>query len=134
MRIVTALAVFALLIAGADRMDAQLFSKHRLKPELKTKNLAQLEESARTSQDWQTLAQLWESREAALLEKAKRHDELEQRYASAPKSLLAKRGHSWNTPRYQAELADKSRAEAKLAAERAAVYVARANAAAVNVD
>lgn len=134
MRFVTALAVFALLIAGADRMDAQLFSKYHLKPELKTKNLAQLEERARTAQDWRTLAQLWESREAALLKKAERHDQLEQRYASAPKSLIAKRGNGWNTPRRQAELADKARAEAELAAERAAVFVARVDAAAVNVD
>lgn len=130
MRIVTTLAVLALSIAGTNLIAAQPFSKG----ELKVENLAQLEERARTSQDWQTLAQMWESREAMLLEKAERHDRLEQRYASAPKSLIAKRGHSWNTPHRQAALADKARAEADVAGRRAAVFVARAGAAAVNVD
>jgi len=134
MRFVTVLAVFAFLIAGTDRIDAQLFSKYNLKAELKTKNLAELEERAQTAQDWQTLAQMWESRQEALLAKAARHDQLEQRYASAPKSLIAKRGNGWNTPRRQAELADKARADAAVAGERADVFVARADAAAVDVD
>jgi hypothetical protein len=134
MRFTTALALFTFLFAGTDQMSAQLFSKYNLKPELKTKSLAQLEERARTAQDWQTLAQLWESREAALLEKAANHDRLKQRYASGPKSLIAKRGNSWDTPRRQAELAAKARTEAALAGDRAAVLFARADAAAVNVD
>lgn len=134
MRIITALAVFTFLVAGTDQMSAQLFSKYNLKAELKTKNLAELEERASSAQDWQDLAQLWESREAALLKKAERHDQLEQRYASAPKSLIAKRGGGWNTPKRQAELAKKARAEAKLADERAAELLARAGAQAADVD
>ncbi len=130
MRIFATLAVLALSIAGSHLIAAQPFSKE----ELKVKNLAQLEENARTSQDWRTLAQMWESREAMLLEKAARHDRLEQRYASAPKSLIAKRGNSWNTPRRQAQLADKARTEAVAAGRTAAVFIARADAAAVNVD
>jgi hypothetical protein len=130
MRIITTLAVFALSIAGTDLIAAQPFSEE----DLKVKNLAQLEERARTPQDWQTLAQMWESREAMLLEKAERHDRLEQRYASAPKSLIAKRGHAWNTPKRQAQLAEKARAEAELASDRAAEFIARVGAAAVNVD
>lgn len=130
MRIITTLAVLALSIAGTDLIAAQPFSKDELKP----KNLAQLEERASTSQDWQTLAQMWQSREDMLLEKAERHDRLEQRYASAPKSLIAKRGHGWNTPHRQAKMADKARADAAAAGERASVLLARADAASVDVD
>jgi hypothetical protein len=126
----TTFVITALALVATPLIAAQPFSDD----ELKAKNLAQLEERAKSPEDWRTLAQMWESREAMLMEKAARHDRLEQRYASAPKSLIAKRGHAWNTPRRQAQLADKARAEAELAAERAAVFVARVDAAAVNVD
>lgn len=127
MRIITALTALAFLVAGTDQMSAQLFSKYNLQDELKPKNLAQLEESAQTPEDWKTLAQMWESREAALLRKAERHDQLKQRYASAPKSLIAKRGGGWNTPKRQAELAKNARADAEFAGERAAELLARAD-------
>lgn len=130
MRFMTTFVITALALAATPLVAAQPFSKN----ELKVENLAQLEERAQSPEDWRTLAQMWESREAMLKEKAARHDRLEQRYASAPKSLIAKRGHAWNTPRRQAQLADKARTEAALAAKRAAVFVARVDAAAVNVD
>jgi hypothetical protein len=130
MRFITTFVFAAFSLVATDLVAAQPFSND----ELKTKNLAQLEERARSVEDWRTLAQMWEARADMLETKAERHDRLEQRYASAPKSLIAKRGHAWNTPKRQAQLAEKARAEAELANDRAAVFIARADAAAVDVD
>lgn len=130
MRFAAALVTAALSLAATSLSAAHPFSKDQLN----TKNLAQLEERAQSAEDWRTLAQMWESRATMLQEKAERHDRLEQRYASAPKSLIAKRGHGWNTPGRQAELARKARAQAELASDRAVVFVARADAASTAVD
>lgn len=104
------------------------------KDELKAKNLAQLEETAKTPEDWRVLGQMYEARAEMLLEKAARHDRLEQRYASAPKSLIAKRGHGWNTPKRQARMADRAREEAAEARQEAAIYLARSDADTQSVD
>lgn len=104
------------------------------KDELKAKNLAQLEEKAKTPEDWRILGQMYEARAEMLAEKAARHDRLEQRYASAPKSLIAKRGHGWNTPKRQAQMAEKAREEAAEARQEAAIYLARADADTQSVD
>jgi hypothetical protein len=130
MRFATALITAALALATTNLFAAQPFSEAQLDP----KNLAQLEERAQTPEEWRTLAQMWEARAAMLQEKAERHDRLEQRYAAAPKSLIAKRGQSWNTPKRQAELAEKARTEAQLATERAGVFIARVDAASTAVD
>lgn len=104
------------------------------KDELKAKNLAQLEEKAKTPEDWRILGQMYEARAEMLTEKAARHDRLEQRYASAPKSLIAKRGHGWNTPKRQAQMADRAREEAVEARQEAAIYLARADSDTQSVD
>ncbi len=120
----------ALLALAAPLSAMQPFSKQ----DLKEKNLAQMEEQAKTPEDWRTLAQMYEARAEMLTEKAERHDRLEQRYASAPKSLIAKRGHGWNTPKRQAQMAEKAREEAAEAREAAAVHLARADAETHAVD
>ena len=102
--------------------------------DLKAKNLAQLEEQAKTADDWRELARMYEARAEMLTETAQNHDRLEQRYASAPKSLIAKRGHAWNTPKRQAQMAKQARQEAAEARESAAVFLAHADSDSVSVD
>lgn len=117
-------ALAGALLALATPLSAmEPFSKQELKP----KNLLQLEEQAKTAEDWRTIAQMYEARAEMLTEKAQRHDKLEKRYASAPKSLIAKRGHGWNTPKRQAQMAEKARQEAAEARAAAAVHLARAD-------
>ena len=120
----------ALLSLAAPLSAVQPFSKQ----DLKTNNLAQLEEQAKTPEDWHVIAQMYEARAEMLTEKAERHEQLEQRYASAPKSLIAKRGHGWNTPKRQAQMAEKAREEAAEALQAAATYLARADADTQSVD
>ncbi|MBI1354150.1 MAG: hypothetical protein GC160_07375 [Acidobacteria bacterium] len=97
------------------------------KKDLDPKNLARLEENATTPHDWREIARMYEARAKMLFEKAERHDRLQQRYAAAPKSLIAKRGHGWNTPKRQAELAAQAREEATEARRVAESYMARAD-------
>lgn len=104
------------------------------KSELKEKNLAQLEESARTEADYRELARMYDARAEMLEEKIARHEKLEQRYASAPKSLIQKRGHAWNTPHRQARLADKARQDLDEARNMARQYLAKADGLTTDVD
>ena len=104
------------------------------KADLDPKRLAVLAEKAETPQDFRELGALYEQRAAMLDEKAKRHDRLEQRYASAPASLIAKRGYSWNTPRRQRDMAAKARRDANEAREMAQIHTARADSLATDVD
>ena len=104
------------------------------KSHLDPKRLAGLAEQAESPQDFRELGALYQERAAMLEEKSQRHDRLEQRYASAPASLIAKRGHGWNTPRRQRELAAKARREAAEARAMAQVHTARADSLATDVD
>ncbi len=92
------LAASAFAVETADQSEA-----------IKLKSLAQLEERATTSADFERLARLCEIRAAMLDEKAVRHQRLEKRYAAA---LLAKRGTAWNTPQRQRRLAQAARQQA----------------------
>ena len=91
-------------------------------------------ESADSAEDFRELGQLYQQRAVMLDEKAERHDRLEQRYASAPKSLIAKRGHGWNTPKRQAELAAKARQDAEDARRMAETHLAQADSVSTDVD
>ena len=123
-------AAMALVLSAMPLAAMEPFSKKDLDP----KNLIQLEEKAKTAEDWRTIAQMYEARAEMLEQKAERHDRLEQRYAAAPKSLIAKRGHGWNTPKRQASMAEQARAEAAEAREAAALRLARADAETHSVD
>jgi hypothetical protein len=77
--------------------------------------LAALVEAVAEPLDHARLADLYEQRARLLDQQAANHDVLERRYAAAPKSLLAKRAHGWNTPGRQRELAVKARRDAEAA-------------------
>jgi len=120
---VASLASSAFAVETADSKEA-----------IKLKNLAKLEETASTSADFERIARLYEIRAEMLDEKVVRHQRLEQRYAAAPASLLAKRGTAWNTPKRQSRLArtaDKQAAEARAMAR---VYLARVDSASTAAD
>ena len=104
------------------------------KKDLNEKRLAQMAEQADDAEDFRQLSRLYELRAEMLEQKAERHDRLQQRYAAAPKSLLAKRGHGWNTPGRQEQLADAARDDAADARRLAGVHVARADSMASDVD
>lgn len=104
------------------------------KKDLKEKNLARLEESAASESDYRELARMYEARAEMLEDKVARHERLEQRYAAAPKSLIAKRGHAWNTPGRQEQLASKARKELQEARRMTQQYLAKADGAATEVD
>lgn len=104
------------------------------KRELDPKRLAALAESAESPEDFRNVAELYERRAQMLDEKAERHDRLEQRYAAAPKSLIAKRGHGWNTPGRQRQLAAAAREDAESARRLAQVQTAKADSSATDVD
>ena len=104
------------------------------KQAMKLKHLAQLEETASTSADFEQIARLYELRAEMLVEKAVRHQRLEKRYAAAPASLLAKRGTAWNTPKRQRRLGQTARKQAAEAREMAKVYLAKVNAALTAAD
>lgn len=119
------LALFAMPLLAVEP-----FSEKDLDP----KNLARLEERATSAEDWQMISRMYKQRATMLEEKAERHEELRERYASAPKSLIAKRGQAWNTPKRQAFLAKKAREEAAIARQNAAVFLARAQTDSNDVD
>jgi hypothetical protein len=125
------LARFALAAAVLTLVPAMTAGD---KKDLDPKRLSSLAEAAQTAEDYRNVAMLYEQRADMLEEKAERHDRLEQRYASAPKSLIAKRGHGWNTPGRQRQLAEKARDGAKAARELAQVHMAQADSLATNVD
>jgi len=125
------LARFALAAAVLTLVPAMTAGD---KKDLDPKRLSALAEAAQTAEDYRNVAVLYEQRADMLDEKADRHDRLEQRYASAPKSLIAKRGHGWNTPGRQRQLAAKAREGAKAARELAQVHMAQADSVATNVD
>lgn len=104
------------------------------KQAMKLKHLAQLEETASTSADFEQIARLYELRAEMLVEKAVRHQRLEKRYAAAPASLLAKRGTAWNTPKRQRRLGQTARKQAAEAREMAKVYLAKVDAALTAAD
>ena len=104
------------------------------KRDLDPKRLATLAEQAETAADFGNLAELYEQRAAMLEDKAARHDQLEQRYAAAPRSLIAKRGHGWNTPARQRQLSAAARKDAQAARELARTNMARADSLATDVD
>ena len=104
------------------------------KRDLDPKRLANLAESAESAKDFLNVSEMYERRAQMLEEKAERHVRLEQRYAAAPKSLLAKRGRGWNTPERQRQLAQSAREDAAAAWELARNYTARADSLATNVD
>lgn len=104
------------------------------KQAMKLKHLAQLEETASTSADFEQIARLYEFRAEMLVEKAVRHQRLEKRYAAAPASLLAKRGTAWNTPKRQRRLGQTARKQAAEAREMAKVYLAKVDAALTAAD
>ncbi len=104
------------------------------KRDLDPKRLAALAESAESAEDLQQVARLYEQRAEMLDEKALRHVRLEQRYAAAPKSLIAKRSHGWNTPARQRQLAASARNEAETARELSRVHLAKADSRAAEVD
>lgn len=104
------------------------------KRDLDPKRLATLAESADSAEDYRNVAMLYEQRAEMLDEKAQRHDRLEQRYAAAPKSLIAKRGHGWNTPDRQRQLAEKAREDARDARDLAQHHLAQADSLATDVD
>ena len=120
----------AMLLLASPLAAMEPYSKKDLDP----KNLSRLEEQAQTADDWTNLGQMYERRAEMLEEKAERHKKLEQRYASAPKSLIAKRGRGWNTPKRQAQLALKAGRGAQQAREAAAVHLARAESESIEVD
>jgi len=124
------LAGAAMLLLASPLAAMEPLSKKDLDP----KNLSRLEEQAETAEDWAHLGRLYERRAVMLEEKAERHEKLEKRYASAPKSLIAKRGHGWNTPKRQASLARNARRGAEQARQAAAVHLARAESESVAVD
>ena len=101
---------------------------------IKLKHLAQLEETAATSADFERIARLYKFRAEMLDEKVDRHQRLEKRYAAAPASLLAKRGTAWNTPKAQRRLGQMARKQAAEAREMARVYLAKANSALAATD
>ena len=111
------LAASALAAEPADKREA-----------MKPKHLAQLEETASTRADFERIARLYELRAEMLEEKALRHQRLEQRYAAAPASLLAKRGTAWNTPKRQRQLGRTAHQQVAAARARATVYLAKAEA------
>ena len=125
------LARFALAAAILTLVPAMTAGDKR---DLDPKRLATLAESAESAQDFQNVAELYEQRAQMLDEKADRHARLEQRYAAAPKSLLAKRGHGWNTPGRQRQLAQAAREDAMAARELARTHTARADSLATDVD
>ena len=104
------------------------------KEAMKPKHLAQLEETASTSADFERLAHLYELRAEMLDEKAVRHQRLEKRYAAAPASLLAKRGTAWNTPKRQRQLGRTARKQAAEARQMATAYLATADSVRTAVD
>lgn len=120
----------ALLVFAAQLAAMQPYSEKDLDP----KNLARLEEQAKTPDDWRVLSDMWEHRANMLEEKAQRHEQLRERYAAGPKSLIAKRGQAWNTPKRQAFLAKKARSESIEARQTAEVFLARANSESAEVD
>jgi len=120
----------AMVLLAAPLAAIEPYSEKDLDP----KNLSRLEEQAKTADDWTVLGQMYQRRAAMLEKKAERHDQLEQRYASAPKSLIAKRGHGWNTPKRQARLARTARRGAEQAREAATVHLAYAKSGAVAAD
>ena len=123
-------ASFAFLGLASGAFAAEAVDKK----DLKLKNLAQLEESAKTPADHKRLAHLYSLRADMLQEKVVRHGKLEKRYAAAPKSLLAKRGSGWNTPKRQRQLAETARKQAADARQMSATYLARAGSSAVVTD
>ena len=102
--------------------------------DLDSKRLASLAEAAESAEDFREVSRLYELRAQMLEEKAQRHERLEERYAAAPKSLLAKRGHGWNTPDRQRDLAAKALEDAKNARVLAQRTLARADAESTDVD
>ena len=120
----------ALLLLASPLAAMEPFSKKDLDP----KNLSRMEEQAQTADDYAELGRLWQRRAQMLEEKAERHEKLEQRYAAAPKSLIAKRGHGWNTPKRQEQLARQARIQAEQARQSASVHLARADAESADVD
>lgn len=104
------------------------------KKDLSIEALAELEERASTQADFERLGQLWRMRAEMLHEKANKHEKLEQRYASAPKSLIAKRGHGWNTPKRQRILGEKARRQAVEAKQMAEQHLAQADGLSTDVD
>ncbi len=69
------------------------------KEAMKLKRLADLEETASTSAEFERIARLYKLWAEMLDEKVDCHQRLEKRYAAAPTSLLAKLGTAWNTPK-----------------------------------
>ncbi|MEZ5362126.1 MAG: hypothetical protein R2748_07205 [Bryobacterales bacterium] len=131
MQKLTQIARFALAAAILTFVPAMSAAD---KKDLDAKRLAALAESADSAEDFRELGQLYQQRAVMLDEKAERHDRLEQRYASAPKSLIAKRGHGWNTPKRQAELAAKARQDAEDARRMAETHLAQADSVSTDVD
>ncbi len=123
-------ATFALLAAVVTLVPAMRAGEK----DLDEKRLATLAESAESEGDFRELGQIYEQRAEMLDEKAARHDRLEQRYSNAPKSLIAKRGYGWNTPRRQRDMAAAARKEAAEARRMAQVHLAKADSASTNVD
>lgn len=89
--------------------------------------LAILEKNAESAQDFRRLGEFYHRRAGMLEEKAAKHERLEKRYATAPASLLAKRGNGWNTPRRQRQLAEMARRKAEEARQVAQIHFARAD-------
>lgn len=118
------------LLAATAAPAAEAYTKQ----DLKEKNLARLEESANGEADYRELARMYEARAEMLEEKVARHEKLEQRYASAPKSLIAKRGHGWNTPGRQAQLAKQARQDLEEARQMTQQYLAKAESSSTDVD
>jgi hypothetical protein len=85
------------------------------KRDLSASRLAALADAADTPARLRAVADLYRRRADMLKTQAERHDRLQQLYAAAPKSLLAKRAHGWNTPGRQRELAEKARRGAEAA-------------------
>ena len=124
-----AAAALASLASSALAADAT-----NTKGAIKLKNLAQLEETASTSDDFERIARLYEIRAEMLDEKVARHQRLEKRYAAAPASLLAKRGTAWNTPKRQRRLAWTAGKQAAEARAMARVYLAKVDASQIAAD
>jgi hypothetical protein len=117
-----AILTFVPAMSGGDKKD------------LDPKRLAALAESAESASDFRELGRFYEQRADMLDEKAARHDRLEQRYAAAPKSLIAKRGYGWDTPRRQRDMAAKAREDAQEARQLAETHLAQADSMSANVD
>ena len=126
----SAAAGVALVLLSSAALSAAPIEKKELKPG----ELSRLEEKAESAADYAQLARLYQLRAEMLEEKVLRHERLEQRYAAAPASLLAKRGTAWNTPKRQRQLARSAAEQAQVARDMATSYLAKADSLSIAVD